>query len=151
MRPAGGIDDRIENEDIALQVCLKRTCECDVMLIHWAEWRGIDAAMPGRRKTPGKTEVLDLVFANVVGLFVAAEQAPAEALPNRLARAGGKALQSVLAHEGDRSVALDLLSADALITLALLAQAERDPDHLEAFAAGLVRAEPGDSVESIDR
>ncbi len=80
-----------------------------------------------------------------------ADQAPDEALPNRLARAGGKALQSVLAHEGDRSVALDLLSADALITLALLAQAERDPDHLEAFAAGLVRAEPGDPVESTDR
>jgi hypothetical protein len=37
-------------------------------------------------------------------------------------------------------VALDLLAADALITLALLAEAERRPEHLGEFAAGLVRA-----------
>ncbi len=97
-----------------------------------------------------KTSHAPDVLRQRVESFVA-EQAPDDSLPNRLARAGGEALQSVLAHEGDRSVALDLLSADALITLALLAQAERDPDHLEVFAAGLVRAEPGAPVESTDR
>ncbi|HYC33936.1 MAG TPA: hypothetical protein VEB59_16720 [Gemmatimonadales bacterium] len=46
----------------------------------------------------------------------------------------------MLAHPGDRSAALDLLAADALITLALLAQADRDPARLAEFAAGLIRA-----------
>jgi hypothetical protein len=46
----------------------------------------------------------------------------------------------VVAHPGDRSVALDLLAADALITLALLAEAERAPQRLGDFAASLVRA-----------
>jgi len=84
----------------------------------------------------------------------AGERESDEALPDRLARAGGEALQSVLAHEGDRSVALDLLTADALITLALLAQSEQAPQRLEAFATGLVRADPGapgDTSESTDR
>jgi hypothetical protein len=52
----------------------------------------------------------------------------------------------VLAHAGDRRVALDLLAADGLITLALLAQAERSPQHLREFAASLLDAgaESGD-------
>jgi hypothetical protein len=37
-------------------------------------------------------------------------------------------------------VALDLLAADALITLALLAQAQRAPDQLGEFAASLLQA-----------
>jgi hypothetical protein len=45
----------------------------------------------------------------------------------------------VARHPGDRSAALDLLAADALITLALLAQAERDPASLHQFASSLVR------------
>jgi hypothetical protein len=45
----------------------------------------------------------------------------------------------VASEAGDRSVALDLLAADALITLALLAQAEDQPERLGEFAAGLVR------------
>jgi hypothetical protein len=49
-------------------------------------------------------------------------------------------LARVIQHPGDRSIALDLLAADGLITLALLAQAELDPEHLEAFAAGLLAA-----------
>ena len=57
-----------------------------------------------------------------------------------LARAGNRALDRVAAHPGDRSVALDLLSADALITLALLAQAETRPAELDAFAASLLKA-----------
>jgi hypothetical protein len=45
-----------------------------------------------------------------------------------------------LAHPGDRSVALDLLAADALITLALLAQAQTAPEQLEEFAISVLRA-----------
>ena len=57
-----------------------------------------------------------------------------------LAHAGSRALDQVVAHPGDRSVALDLLAADALITLALLAQAETRPAELDAFAASLLQA-----------
>jgi hypothetical protein len=61
-------------------------------------------------------------------------------VPEVLARAGTGALGRVLAHAGDRSVALDLLAADALITLALLAQAESRPAELDAFATSLLKA-----------
>ena len=60
--------------------------------------------------------------------------------PDALAGAGLRALEVVLAHPGDRSAALDLLAADALITLALLAQADGAPDRLADFATGLIRA-----------
>ena len=57
-----------------------------------------------------------------------------------LARAGRHALQFVAAHpEGGRSIALDLLAADALITLALLCQAQEAPEALEEFASSLLR------------
>ena len=57
-----------------------------------------------------------------------------------LARAGRHALEFVAAHpEAGRSIALDLLAADALITLALLAQAQAGPGHLEEFASSLLR------------
>ena len=55
-----------------------------------------------------------------------------------LAAAGQAALEKVLAHSGDRSAALDLLAADALITLALQAQAQDDPGQLEEFATALL-------------
>jgi hypothetical protein len=55
-------------------------------------------------------------------------------LPHVLASAGQTALDQVLSHPGDRTAALDLLAADALITLALLAQAETNPDCLGEFA-----------------
>ena len=55
-----------------------------------------------------------------------------------LAAAGDKALAEVVAHPGGRSVALDLLAADALITLALLAAAEKAPERLGEFAHGLL-------------
>jgi hypothetical protein len=61
-------------------------------------------------------------------------------LADRLAGAAQAALAHVLAHPGDRSVALDLLAADALITLALLAQAVTAPEDLEAFASSILRA-----------
>ena len=57
-----------------------------------------------------------------------------------LARAGSRALDQVVAHPGDRTVALDLLAADALITLALLAQAQTHPSQLDAFAITLLQA-----------
>jgi hypothetical protein len=56
-----------------------------------------------------------------------------------LAAAGQSALDRVLSHAGDRSAALDLLAADALITLALQAQAQDAADGLEEFAASLLR------------
>ena len=57
-------------------------------------------------------------------------QARGSSLPHLLANAGQTALTQVLSHSGDRSAALALLAADALITLALLAQAESRPDRL---------------------
>jgi hypothetical protein len=59
--------------------------------------------------------------------------------PERLARSGRGALDRVLSRAGDRSVALDLLAADALVTLALLAQAQAAPDRLGEFAATVLR------------
>lgn len=73
-------------------------------------------------------------------MLEAAGAADPDELPESLARAGRRALERVAAHPGDRSVALDLLAADSLITLALLAQAERAPERLGEFAAVLVRA-----------
>ncbi|MEO7985348.1 MAG: hypothetical protein ABI766_02360 [Gemmatimonadales bacterium] len=60
--------------------------------------------------------------------------------PATLAEAGRHALDLVVDHPGDRSVALDLLAADALITLALLAHAQASPEHLGDFALGLLLA-----------
>jgi hypothetical protein len=61
------------------------------------------------------------------------------ATPDALAAAGRRALDQVLARAGDRSVALDLLAADALVTLALLAQAQTSPERLGEFAAAVLR------------
>ena len=55
----------------------------------------------------------------------------------RLADAAVDALAAVLSHPGDRSAALDLLAADALVTLALKARASEQPDQLARFAAEL--------------
>ncbi len=58
----------------------------------------------------------------------------------RLAQAGGSALASAVSDGADRAAALDLLAADALITLALLAAAEAAPETLGVVARRL-RAE----------
>jgi hypothetical protein len=69
-----------------------------------------------------------------------AADAPGDALPAHLAAAGVRALAAVEGHPGDRSAALDLLAADALVTLALLAQAQRDPAALSRFAGDMLRS-----------
>jgi hypothetical protein len=73
-------------------------------------------------------------------LTAATTTVAADPSPDALAAAGRAALERVLLHPGDRRVALDLLAADALVTLALLAQAQRDPGRLAAFAAEVLRA-----------
>jgi hypothetical protein len=62
-------------------------------------------------------------------------------LPEHLALAAERVLAMVEEHPGGRAIALDLLTADALITLALLAQAEIQPSALGDFAAGLLGAD----------
>ena len=54
-----------------------------------------------------------------------------------LAAAARDALGATLASPGDRAVALDLLAADALVTLALKARAMTRPAELGGFAAEL--------------
>lgn len=58
--------------------------------------------------------------------------------PEALAAAGALALAAVVADGRDRAAALDLLAADGLVTLALLAQASEAPDALGRFAEHLV-------------
>jgi len=60
-----------------------------------------------------------------------------DSLAVRLAGAGSAALAAATHDGATRRAALDLLAADALITLALLASAENDPEQLGAAAAGL--------------
>lgn len=60
-------------------------------------------------------------------------------LASRLARAGDAALTEATRDGAGRAAALDLLAADALITLALLLVAESDPAKLGDAAAGLRR------------
>jgi hypothetical protein len=61
--------------------------------------------------------------------------------PAHLALAAERVLAIVEEHPGDRRIALDLLAGDALITLAMLAQAEEDPARLGEIALGLLAAE----------
>ena len=72
--------------------------------------------------------------------FIAAA-APVEPFPERLVEAGRAALARAIAAPADRRSALDLLAADALVTLALAAQAELDPARLAAFARSIRRSE----------
>jgi len=64
-----------------------------------------------------------------------------DALAERLAGAARAALTAASAQSGGRAAALDLLAADALVTLALLRQAEEEPAMLQAFAARLLELE----------
>lgn len=56
---------------------------------------------------------------------------------DRLARAGRDALEAAIAAGATRDAALDLLAADALITLALLAEGEADPMTLRQRAVAI--------------
>jgi hypothetical protein len=58
-------------------------------------------------------------------------------LPEEVAAAGLRALRATLDLGPDRRAALDLLAADALVTLALLAKAESDPAGLGTLARAL--------------
>ena len=69
-----------------------------------------------------------------------AQEASGPTLPYLLGTAGRRALEQALSRSGDRSAALDLLAADALITLALLAQAEGAPNRLEEFATSVLQS-----------
>jgi len=71
--------------------------------------------------------------------YLAARDEPE--LAARLGAAAGAALRQVLAGRGDRDVALDLLAADALVTLALKARALEQPAALAEFAASLLSRE----------
>jgi hypothetical protein len=71
----------------------------------------------------------------------AAAVSEGESAAEYLGLAAERVLAIVEEHPGDRAIALDLLAADALITLALLAQAEDAPEGLGAFAEGLLAAE----------
>jgi hypothetical protein len=65
----------------------------------------------------------------------------ATSIAEHLSYVAERVLAIVEEHPGDRTIALDLLAADALITLALLAQSEAAPQELEGFAEGLLAAE----------
>jgi hypothetical protein len=65
----------------------------------------------------------------------------ADTTAEHLALAAERVVAIVEEHPGDRAIALDLLAADALITLALLAQAESAPERLGGFAEGLLAGE----------
>lgn len=94
-------------------------------LVAWAEDHTLEAPQFLRARVVALTSMRSL---------------PPGTIPERLAYAGRRALENVCKHPGDRTVALDLLAADALITMALQAQAELDPANLADFATRLQRA-----------
>jgi hypothetical protein len=55
-----------------------------------------------------------------------------------LAEAGRATVERVIASRGDRSEALNLLAADGLLTLSLLAKSESDPVELARWSAALL-------------
>jgi hypothetical protein len=59
---------------------------------------------------------------------------------SQLAEAATLALREVFGKDRSRATALALLTADSLVTLALLAQAERAPEELGRFATDIVGA-----------
>lgn len=62
---------------------------------------------------------------------------PGDSVATTLGLAGMAALDAAIDQGAARTAALDLLAADALVTLALLAQAEQDPRQLGAYARQL--------------
>ena len=84
-------------------------------------------------RTSGAPERLS---ARAAGYLTAAE-AEAGGLAAQLALAGQRALDASIAAGDDRAAAIDLLAADALITLALLRLAEERPEQLQSEAQAL--------------
>jgi len=99
-----------------------------VSLRSWLEARTSEAPFPLRAR------VLEHALASSPGGSSHAEH---------LGLTAQELLTKVEDHPGDRSVALDLLAADALITLALLARAEEAPERLAEFATGLLTIDRG--------
>lgn len=99
----------------------------------WEEW--VDGRTAGA--PPG---LRDRVLA-----WVARTEVGSVSPPTRLAEAGRAALAAALRAGEGRAVARDLLAADALVTLALLAQADADPRQLGGFARG-VRSSGADAT-----
>ena len=62
---------------------------------------------------------------------------PADPLPRRLAHGAVRALKGVVSRPSDRSTAMTLLAADALLTYACEAAVEAGPDALEGITAEL--------------
>lgn len=62
---------------------------------------------------------------------------PGATLHQRLADAGIRALETVVARPSERSTAIVLLAADALLTYACEAAAEAGPDALDELTRGL--------------
>ena len=60
-------------------------------------------------------------------------------LASALAQAGRATVEQVIVSAGDRREALNLLAADGLVTLSLLAQAETEPSGLARWSATLLR------------
>ncbi|MFI5210626.1 MAG: hypothetical protein ACHQ2E_09290 [Gemmatimonadales bacterium] len=60
-------------------------------------------------------------------------------LASALAAVGRATVEQVIASSGDRREALNLLAADGLVTLSLLAQAQADPAGLASWSATLLR------------
>ena len=60
-------------------------------------------------------------------------------LASALAQVGRETVEQVIASAGDRREALNLLAADGLVTLSLLAQAQADPAGLAHWSATLLR------------
>ncbi len=66
---------------------------------------------------------------------------PSLPFPQALAAAATAALNETTCQPEGRAAALGLLAADALVTLALLCQAEVEPASLRDFATQLLQAE----------
>lgn len=80
------------------------------------------------------TDAPPALVARASEYFAACPELP---LVDRLATAGEEALRAATASGSTRDAALDLLAADALITLALLACAEHHPATLAREAKAL--------------
>ncbi|HRP08295.1 MAG TPA: hypothetical protein PLL69_07395 [Gemmatimonadales bacterium] len=84
------------------------------------------------RRTAGSPPVL------LARVRQALDAAPEGTLGERLALAGESALRAAEEKGSSREAALDLLAADALVTLTLLEAAERDPAGLATAADRLL-------------